>query len=312
MYPANPRANNYSGDLLVLGAPRSDAALRRALDRFVLEADRRALLQGDPVELVHRYPDPDDQEVVGLLVAMLAYGRVASIRAKAEDALALLGAHPARAVDRGRVGGLDGFVHRFQAGDDLVRFLRGVGALRRRHGALALAFAQAAAKDDGPDYAEAMGRFVDALAEAIPGPKSYGLRFLLPNTAGGGAAKRLCLFLRWMIRPADGLDLGAWRSIAPELIPARLVIPLDTHVARIGRYLGLTDRRSQDLLAARDITASLRRLRPNDPLYYDMALCHLGISGRCPRQRTPVHCADCAIREVCRLGEEPASWPFLP
>ncbi len=312
MYLANPRANNHSGDLLVLGAPRSDAELRRALDGFVAEADRAVLLRGDPVELVHRYRDPHDQEVAALLVAMMAYGRVASIRAKAGEALDALGERPARAVDRGRVGRLEGFVHRFQAGDDLARFLRGVGALRRRHGSLAEVFAAGLPAEDEPDYAGAMSAFVNRLRQAIGGAPSYGLRFLLPDTGGGGAAKRLCLFLRWMIRPADGLDLGTWATLRPGLAPARLLIPLDTHVARIGRYLGLTDRKAQDLVTARQITAALRRLRPEDPLYYDMALCHLGVSGRCPRRRNLALCGECPIRSVCRLGEEPPAWPFRP
>ncbi|MCK6552246.1 DUF2400 domain-containing protein, partial [Myxococcota bacterium] len=96
VYPANRRAHN----LLVFSPRRSDEALGRVLDRFIARADRPALVRGDPVELVRRYGDPHDQEVAGLVVAMLAYGRVASIKAKAADALARLGPSPATAVDR--------------------------------------------------------------------------------------------------------------------------------------------------------------------------------------------------------------------
>lgn len=142
-----------------------------------------------------------------------------------------------------------------------------------------------------------MGRFVDAITRAVDGELSYGLRFLLPNPKGGGAAKRLCLFLRWMIRPADGLDLGVW----PDLDPARLIIPLDTHITTLGRYLGLTERATPNLRMAMEITASLRRLRPNDPLAYDMALCHLCIAGRCKKRWDPGICPACPIHPVCRL-----------
>jgi uncharacterized protein (TIGR02757 family) len=261
------------------------------------------------VDLVRRYGDPHDQEVAGLLVAMLAYGRVASIKAKAEQALAALGAHPARAVDTGvGVERLRGFVHRFQRGDDVVRFLRAVAAVRRDHGSLGHAFAHCVNTKD-PHYGPAMARFVALLARGVRGRITYGLRFLLPSVESG-AAKRLCLYLRWMIRAEDEIDLGAWRALGVALDPGKLIIPLDTHIERIGRYLGLTERRTGDLKTAIEITDALKRLRPSDPLVYDIALCHLGISGRCPRKRDVELCADCQIRSVCRLGEEPKRWPY--
>jgi uncharacterized protein (TIGR02757 family) len=267
------------------------------------------LAKSDPVDLVRRYDDPHDQEVGGLVVAMLAYGRVASIKEKAARALSALGRHPARAVDLGDIGALEGFVHRFQKGDDLIRFLRAIAAVRREHGSLARAFALGVDPGEA-HYGMAMGRFIDRLTVEAGRPLTYGLRFLLPNAGAGGAAKRLCLYLRWMIRPKDEIDLGAWTELAPGLDPAKLIIPLDTHIERIGRYLGLTERKSGDLKTAIDITDALRRLSPADPLVYDIALCHLGISGRCPRKRDVEICAECPIREVCRLGREPKRWPY--
>lgn len=270
-------------------------------------------MDGDPVALVRRYGDPHDQEVAGILVAMLAYGRVASIKAKAGALLALLGPSPAAAVDSGAAHrALAGFVYRFQRGQDLPRFVRAIREVRAVHGSLGQAFLHAvhAASAPEPHYGPAMGRFVETLAGALRGRLSPGLRFLLAQPAGGGAAKRLCLYLRWMTRPDDGIDLGAWQRLAPGVDPARLIIPLDTHIERIGRYLGLTDRRSADLRTAVEITGALARLAPGDPLVYDIALCHLGISGRCPRKRDVERCADCPIRAVCRLGREPARWPY--
>jgi uncharacterized protein (TIGR02757 family) len=305
------RTRDRSLSLPVLFGPRrSDAELKAALDRFVRAADREALVKGDPVDLVRRYRDPHDQEVAGLIVAMLAYGRVASIKAKADKALELIGPHPARAVDRGRAAeALSGFVHRFQRGQDLPRFVAAIACVRREAGSLGHAFA-ACCDPAEPHYGAAMGRFVGRLTRAIDGRIGRGLRFLLPQPAGGGAAKRLCLYLRWMIRPDDGIDLGAWTHLADGLDPAKLLIPLDTHIERIGRYLGLTDRRASDLRTAVSITEALKNLRPEDPLYYDIALCHLGISGRCPRKRQIAICAECPIRTVCRLGREPRGWPY--
>lgn len=306
-YATKRRANNLSPDIVTFGAPCRDDELREHLDSFLASVDPATIAAEDPVSLVRLYDDPHDREVAGFLVAMLAYGRVASIKASAGRALAALGPHPARAVDAGRRSRkLDGFVYRFQKNDDVVRFLTAVRRVRKRYGSLGAAFLDADEPDN--DYAKTMARFVDRLVAAIDGEPSNGLKFLLPNPGRGGAAKRLCLYLRWMIRDDDGADLGSWNTLAPGVDRSRLLIPLDTHIARIARYLGLTDRKSDDLVTAQQITSALVRLRPHDPLAYDLALCHLGIGGQCPRQRDVVLCRACPIQPVCRLGPEPAGW----
>jgi endonuclease III len=97
-----------------------------------------------------------------------------------------------------------------------------------------------------------------------------------------------------MARPADGIDLGLWHGVAP----AQLVIPVDAHVLRIGRYLGLTSRRQADWKTALEITGALRRLDPDDPVKYDFALAHLGISEGCGKaSSTP--CLTCNVAELC-------------
>lgn len=283
---------------MVASVPFDPDRLKEALDRFLARTDPRALVARDPVELVRSYPGPDDQEVAGLFVAALAYGRASVVRARASALLERLGPSPARAIGtpRGRRA-LRGFVYRFQRGTDLERFAGAIHRVRARHGSLRAAFAGAAG--EGDDFVPAMGALATELRAASGPAPSYGLGYLVPSPVDGGAAKRLALYLRWMIRPADGMDLGAWAG--PDLPPARLVAPLDTHLARIARYIGLTDRRTADLATARDITAGLRELDPADPLRYEMALCHLGISGACPARRDPEICAGCGIRTVCRL-----------
>jgi uncharacterized protein (TIGR02757 family) len=298
-------SHNPAAKLLVLLPRKPDAVLKRTLDRFVLASDKEALVRGDPVELVHRYSDPEDQEVAGLLVAMLAYGRVASIKAKASRALELLGKNPARAIaDQKKTRALSGFIYRFQSGEDVPRFLGAIARVRQQYGSLASAFAAGTDARD-PHYALAMDRFTARLTAAVDGPLTGGLRFLLP----GGAAKRLALYLRWMVRDADGVDLGAFPALQPGgADKSKLIIPLDTHIERIGRYLGLTDRKGGGQKTAIDITTTLQRLCPADPLVYDLALCHLGISGLCPRRRDVELCADCQIKSVCRLGDRPSGW----
>jgi uncharacterized protein (TIGR02757 family) len=135
------------------------------------------------------------------------------------------------------------------------------------------------------DYSPVFGR-------AIPGDSYF--RFFFPSPAAGSACKRLCMYLRWMVRPADGIDLGLWHDIPP----AKLVMPVDAHIQRIGRYLRLTSRKQADWRMAREITAALRKLDPDDPVKYDFSLCHLGISAGCGG-RDPLRCPGCPIATVC-------------
>jgi uncharacterized protein (TIGR02757 family) len=119
-------------------------------------------------------------------------------------------------------------------------------------------------------------------------PRAPGAHYFFSRPSSGGACKRLNLFLRWMVR-RDRVDPGGWTTIRPD----QLVVPLDTHTIRIGRCLGLTTRRSPGWKMAAEITASLRRLDPADPVRYDFALCHLSMNGGCGGKQCPLrgHCS---------------------
>jgi uncharacterized protein (TIGR02757 family) len=125
-------------------------------------------------------------------------------------------------------------------------------------------------------------------------PRKAGVHYFFPRPSAGSGCKRLNLFLRWMVRH-DALDLGVWTRVSP----AKLIVPLDTHVIRVGRCLRLTRRASPGWAMAHDITASLRTLDPDDPVKYDFALCHLGMMNACGFSRRQVD-AQCPLRGVCR------------
>jgi uncharacterized protein (TIGR02757 family) len=292
-------------DLALLGerleALRGDWAARR--------------LDSDPLEFAHRYADAADRELVAFLSASLAFGRVASIRASLERILTALGPSPAEFLDewdgRSPIAGLQRFVHRWVTGKDVEDLLRRVRGARRAHGSLGALFAAGnAASPSGSapsDYVGALSAFLSSVSSFAPrkaASPSRGLRFLLPSPAAGSACKRQHLFLRWMIR-TDGFDLGLWTG--PAFSPARLLLPMDTHVHRIARYLGLTRRKAADLAAAREATAWLRKLNPGDPVAYDWALSRLGILAECVTERTRRHCERCAVRPVCRASLVPVS-----
>lgn len=256
-------------------------------------------LASDPVHLVHGYRRAEDREVAGYVAAMLAFGRVGSLVPKARALLEALGEHPARTL-RGGVPSLPrGWVHRWIGRDDAAWLLAALGRVLEEEGSLGAVVRESqAAEPEAPHLLAGMAGLTRRLRAAAPGPAStQGRRWLTPSADGSAAAKRLCLLFRWMVRPADGVDLGLW----PELGAERLTVPLDTHVARIGRYVGLTERRTPGWATAREITDNLRRLRPEDPTSLDFALSHLGIMGGCPRQRDAARCAACDLLRVCRL-----------
>lgn len=270
--------------------------------RNLEEAWRGRRLDSDPLLFPHRYERQDDREVAAFLASSLAFGRVASINASLEKLFRTLGPQPASALRGGGDSwpGLEGFVHRWVDAGSLRPFLRAVGETLRTEGSLGGLLADG---DDGSaDYVAALDRFFSVLRERTgvpPAGRTRGLQFLLPSPAGGGACKRAHLFLRWMIRN-DDVDLGLWKG--GVFSPARLLLPMDTHVHRISRYLGLTARPTADLRAAREATGWLSKIDPSDPVRFDWSLSRLGILAECVRDPRRSRCGDCAVRPVCRAA----------
>lgn len=263
----------------------------------------------DPVEFPHRYRDARDIEVVALLSASLAYGRADLFKPKVAWLLERLGDHPAQTVQELKVQQLspllEGFVYRFNVPADLGVLLLGIGASLRRVGSLEAVFLEQ--RTAGQTWHEALSGFANAIRDAAPkraielalGP-TRGLAHLLPT--GAGASKRLSLYLRWMVRGPDEIDFGVWKQVSS----AELVIPLDTHIARLGTWLGLTKRKTEGWAMAEEITASLRQLEPGDPVRYDFSLCHFGMSGACPRVPRVENCRRCPLRAECQIGRRSA------
>lgn len=278
-----------------------EGRLAQRLEELVRTSDVAARRAADPVEFVHGFDDPHDQEVVALVAATLAFGNVVAVRRSVAQVVEVLGSRPHLALDDERRlrRRLRGFVHRVYRGPHVARMLASAGRVRARHGTLGRAFSAALVTADAahpslPDEAfrAALAAFADDLRG--PPPHDRGLEHLVPDPRRGSACKRLLLYLRWMVRPADGVDLGLW-----PVDPARLLIPVDTHIHRIASNLGLTRRRDASWRTSCEITARLRGLDPRDPVRFDFALCHLGVSRDCPSRRDPIRCEGCVLRSVC-------------
>jgi uncharacterized protein (TIGR02757 family) len=259
----------------------------------------------DPIQIVRRFSRDDDREIVGFIAAALAFGRVASVLQSIERVLAVMGPAPAawlRRFDARRdAPAFDGIVHRWTRERDIVALLWLLRQMVDRAGSVEAFFLEG---DDrsSEDVERALDSFSErALAldlKAAYGrvPRRAGVCYFFPRPSAGSGCKRLNLFLRWMVR-RDALDLGVWRRVSP----ARLIVPLDTHVIRVGRCLRLTTYTSPGWPMARDITASLRRLDPLDPVKYDFSLCHLGMMNACGFGVAQAD-SQCPLRGVCRPG----------
>jgi uncharacterized protein (TIGR02757 family) len=242
----------------------------------------------------------------------LAYGRADVFKPVVARALARMGPSPARFVDAFARSpdrhAFDGLAYRFNRPADLAALAAAAGHVRARHGSLGARFAALFREEGGGPGAlrPALARFAAELREApqtaalLRGRGRRGLRHLLPDPAGPGASKRWNLYLRWMVRGPDEVDPGSWAGAGVP--PSALVVPLDTHVFRVARCLGLTRRKDASWRTAEEITRALRRVDPDDPVRFDFALCHLGMSGLCPARRDPARCAACPLAAACASG----------
>ena len=283
---------------------RSAQSLRQSLERLYREFDYASRLDRDAIQYPLRYKDPADREIVALLSACLAYGRVDLFGRALDGILAVMGPSPTafvRDFDPGRDGHVfSTFIYRFNRPRDLVAFCVALRQILARHETLERCFVAGddpAAPHIGPALERFSRAFLDADVRALfpRGKLSRGYKHLFPLPSVGGPCKRLHLFLRWMVR-REAPDFGLWKTVSP----ARLIVPIDTHIENMSRAIGLTRRRSRNWRMAEEITARLAVLDPSDPVKYDFALCHKRMSGDCLDRRDAKVCGPCGLRIVCR------------
>jgi uncharacterized protein (TIGR02757 family) len=236
----------------------------------------------DPLEFVHRLVGRENREIGGLVCSALAYGRVEQIRKSISSVLEITG------WDVGcfcrdvpfdeKKKAFDGFVHRFNTGADVALILECAGYAIRQFGSIEGLFISGFDKSD-KTVKRALTVFAKAMRAAAnrisPSAGRGGFAFFFPAPGDGSTCKRLNMYLRWMVRGGDGIDLGIWKNVTP----AALVMPVDTHVAGMAARIGLTRRKTVDWAMAEEITGALRRLDPEDPVRFDFSLCRVGMIG---------------------------------
>ena len=289
--------------------------LKEALDNLH-EGYGPSYLASDPLLYLHRYAEPCDQEVVGFLAAAFAYGQAPQIIQNLQGILAPLSDSVAEAIRKGSVSRwkrmYNGYAYRFQQREDLIMLLwllKRVLSDFRSIQASFLPFYWPSRNRPSP-IRLALMRWVCFLRETLrsyPGWKrlesTRGIYHLLPDPGSGSACKRWNLYLRWMVRGPDGLDLGIWKSVATH----HLILPLDTHTARICRYLRLTSRTAPSWAMAEEITRALRNLDPEDPVRYDFSIARLGILALCTKRMDRNRCVSCELTGLCHAEDDCSS-----
>ncbi len=256
-------------------------------------------MQDDPIAFPHRYTNPLDIEVAGWISAALALGRVDLFKKVTEKILHLMAGQPHdylmtfnETEERKRFHGIS---YRFYTSEDIFRLVALISQVVKRYGSVG-ALLRPLYREEDVDLGPTLSRFVETLRTIDPRTRTAHPFFSSPIS--GSACKRLNLYFRWMVRHEDGVDFGIWR----HLPASKLIIPLDTHVARIAQYLGLTRRKTPDWNMAVEITDYLKKIDPDDPLKFDFSLCHLGISGACPITPDREKCLVCPLLAACRRG----------
>jgi uncharacterized protein (TIGR02757 family) len=275
------------------------------LDRLYAAFPFDRSLADDPLSCVRPYAsDRRAAEIAGIFAATLAVGNTTAIRgsfgrlaeADGEDLPAFVaGTTPANFAGR-----LGRFRHRWIRGDQIGYLALRLRRLYESYGSLEDVYLEGSGGEPG-----GFPGGLDALAQGFrgpapsgtpPPPAGYVALFPSPLEAPRSACKRMTLYVRWMVRDRFP-DLGLWRRVPM----GELHVPLDYHVHWIAYNTGLTHRRSRSWAAVEEITETLRRIDPLDPIKYDFVLCHTGISGDCPKERRIEVCAPCSLRPDCRL-----------
>lgn len=267
--------------------------LRAFLDRKVAEYNRPAFIPHDPISIPHQYNKQQDIEIAGFFAAIFSWGNRTTIIRKTQELMQLMDRAPYQFIRQHTDNDLQRFLdfrHRTFNATDLLYFIAFFRHHYRRYDSLEDAFLLPWEKTGAPDHGweaeralsafyhyffsldDPCGNQPDDRASASTVPPRTRKHIASPERHS--SCKRINMFLRWMVRKDDqGVDLGLWRRIPP----ARLICPLDLHVARVARRFDLLSRTPSDWLAAMELTRHLLLLDPDDPVKYDFALFGLGL-----------------------------------
>lgn len=237
----------------------------------------KSKISPDPLEFPHRFSNRNDIEASAFISSVFAYGNIVQIMKTLEKIHHIMKNKPHEFIlkfkyDRDKHL-FDELKHRFYTPDDIARLFCALNKVYTNYGSIKYLFLLYYF-DKEENLKNAISFFSNNFLSICGSGKgvTHGLKFMIPDPYKGSACKRMNLFLRWMIRK-DELDFGLWTEISPS----KLVIPVDTHIAKICRELKLSRSKNVSWRMAEEITGNLREFDPEDPVKYDFAICHIGM-----------------------------------
>ncbi|MFT5778316.1 MAG: hypothetical protein ACI837_001272 [Crocinitomicaceae bacterium] len=239
--------------------------LKEYLDFKTEQYNGKSFIATDPIQLPHRFTKKEDIEIIGFLVATIAWGRRPMIIKNGERLLDIMEHSPYEFIQNYTSGNFD-FVHRTFNALDLDFFFRALKDIYA-DGGMELAFSK------HPEIEGIKGRIINFRERFLQTPHEKRSEKHLSNPAKNSAAKRINMYLRWMVREdLQGVDFGIWKSISPS----ELYLPLDVHTSNNARDLGLITRKQDDWKALDELMGNLREFDSTDPAKYDFALFGIG------------------------------------
>jgi len=250
--------------------------LKQKLEYHYIVFDR-SRLEPDPLQFPHLFEDEKDIEVMAFIASVFAYGNVKQIINSLNKFLLTCENKPYNLIKNYSAEDFQthlSFIHRFYTSKDINQLFHLLNFVYREYGSLKKLFLSCYRKSDEnvKNAITNFSRFFLEKTKSEFGKISNGMKFMFPLPEKGSACKRMNLLLRWMVRK-DELDFGLWS----EIPTSKLIIPVDTHIARICKQLKLTKRKNVSWKMAEEITNNLKKFDPNDPVKYDFAICHIGM-----------------------------------
>lgn len=250
---------------------KAPSDIKELLEEKYLLYNNRSFIETDPIQIPHQFTKKEDIEIAGFLAATIAWGQRKSIITNSRKLMQWMDDSPHDFILNHTTKELEPFrkfVHRTYNGTDCVFFIRSLKNLYKHHGGLEGAFSKGLKRNENVKHSIVGFRKLFLKTKHEKRSEKH-----ISNPDAKSSAKRLCMYLRWMVRKdKHGVDFGIWNGISPS----KLCLPLDVHTGNVSRKLGLLTRKQDDWLAVEEITGVLKQFDPDDPVKYDFALFGLG------------------------------------
>ena len=245
---------------------------KEELDNLADKYENSDFIKDDPIQFLHNYKKKEDIELAGFIASLFAYGNRKMFIQKLNDLFSRTDGDVSGYIRNGDFKNLKGIEYRFSKDFDIIPVFEILNKLYTQSKGLEELFGYNFNPDRGEDYDHFLQGVVDYFYARAPKGAGHGFYHMLPNPQNGGAMKRMNMFLRWMVRKSS-VDAGIWSFMKPK----DLFIPLDVHVARLSRSMGLLTRKSNDYKAVLELMDALKKYCPDDPVKYDFAMFAFGV-----------------------------------